>query len=47
LKIAGRVAFFTIFSAYQPTPSNSQHIRWRPWNLRRQWHFGEHHRLLR
>jgi hypothetical protein len=27
LKIAGRVAFFTIFSGYQPTPSNLQHIQ--------------------
>jgi hypothetical protein len=27
LKIAGRVAFFTIFSAYQPPSPKLQHIR--------------------
>src|SRR5208282_2057215 len=28
LKIAGRVAFFTISSDYQPPPPKLQHIRW-------------------
>jgi hypothetical protein len=27
LKIAGRVALFTIFAAYQPSPLKLQHIR--------------------
>jgi hypothetical protein len=27
LKIAGRVAFFTVFSDYQPPPPKLQHIR--------------------
>src|SRR6202790_535613 len=31
LKIAGRVAFFTVFSDYQPCLSNLQHIRFIDW----------------